>query len=161
MSGNQPIDTPAYISLSHLHLSYVSHTLRYVDGALRGIVVLREKGEGTAEASLLERVASDAVAVHHDAIKAWEQKFKEIVGNRKDKPCKIEAAVREKLDSQRSEWATNFYIGKMRDTLKDAETEVVEKEMKEMREALRQAFKEKAKMTQKEVHKMLLDEEGG
>ncbi|KAL8824505.1 MAG: hypothetical protein Q9191_005011 [Dirinaria sp. TL-2023a] len=87
--------------------------------------------------------------------------FKEIVGNQKDKSYKIEAAVREKLDSQRSEWATDFYIGKMRDTLKGAESEVVEKEMKEMREALRHVFKEKAKTTQKEVHRMLLDEEGG
>lgn len=161
MSGNQPVDTPAYLSLSHLHLSYVGYTLRYVDGALRGIVLLREKGEGTAEASLLERVASGTLAVHHDAEKAWKQSFKEIVGKRKDKTYKTDAAVREKLDSQRSEWATEFYIGKMRDTLKDAEGGAVEKEMKEMREVLRQVFKEKAKMTQKEVHKMLLDEEGG
>ena len=85
--------------------------------------------------------------------------MEEIVGKGKEKAHKLDAAAREKLDPQQRQWALEFYVGKMRVTLADAEGGAVE-EIKEMREALKQVFEEKAKMTQKDVENMLLDEAG-
>ena len=159
-TSDEDVGAPAYLYLSNIHLSHIHYTLRCVHRARGDIALLREEGEGTADATLLEKVASGTVVVHREAVKAWNQKVEEIVGKGKDKSHKLDDTAKEKLDPQQREWALHFYVGKMKVMLRDAEDGAVEKEMKEIKKDLKRTFREKATMTRMEVEETVEDEEG-
>ena len=121
---------------------------------------LVKRGQGTREPYYIERHATKVTSVYREAENDIEGRIENsVAGYKGESPCAWVEKHREETEKEFRAWMMEFFVSKMGSVMRDLDDKMYKGEVREMSEALKEVWAEKARMSERQVEELMRAEE--